>query len=81
MAKNGGKPCDPHASAELASCNEQACGQVEYCAWGGWSDYSSCSVTCGSGMKSRSRKLQVTSTKPSAAEDVLVTGILDSLSM
>merc|ERR1719471_364220 len=48
----GGADCEGDAE-ESASCNEGECPVPG--SWGEWSDYGSCSVTCGEGVKTRSR--------------------------
>ncbi|CAD7963513.1 unnamed protein product [Amoebophrya sp. A25] len=78
MPKNGGNPCDSKTSVEVEACNEQPCGELQYCAWEEWSPFSECTTTCGPGQKIRSRKLSLT-TSPYNSEDVLVTGLLSQL--
>ena len=78
MAKKGGTPCQAQDSAEVRACNTQPCGKSVYCGWGEWSDWSSCSATCGTGQQVRARSLTITETKP-ADSDLLVTSILDQL--
>ena len=51
-AENGGAPCAGDA-IETESCNTQMC-PVD-CEWGIYGVWSSCSKSCGSGVKSRSR--------------------------
>ncbi len=44
----------PGESRQLSPCNRNSCPPIGV--WGSWSDYSSCSVTCGSGTRTRTRK-------------------------
>lgn len=76
MPKHGGMACEEKESAEYAPCNESPCGSVEYCAWSQWSDFSECSTTCGTGIMSRTRSLEITTTAPPDDDDVLITGVL-----
>ena len=46
----------PGSDSETISCN--GCCPVN-CVWDNWSDYGSCSVTCGKGTQSRSRSVAV----------------------
>ena len=48
---NGGEYCSGDAT-EIMDCNTQQCKLQ----WGSWSSWSTCTKTCGSGWKSRSRK-------------------------
>mmetsp|Transcript_126555 Transcript_126555/g.300570 ORF Transcript_126555/g.300570 Transcript_126555/m.300570 type:complete len:1475 (-) Transcript_126555:127-4551(-) len=52
MAQGDGKACDGKTK-ETRDCTKNSC-PVD-CAWDDWSKYSSCSVTCGLGTKSRTR--------------------------
>ena len=78
MPKHGGKGCSARDSLEVNSCNNEPCGELEYCAWGEWSYWSTCANTqgCGRGARQRKRALGFTETKPSDENDVLVTGLL-----
>ncbi|CAK8671661.1 unnamed protein product [Clavelina lepadiformis] len=53
-ASCGGSSCSGLTS-EIRTCNTECC-PVE-CVWGPWSDFSSCSVTCGGGTQSRFRNI------------------------
>ena len=53
-ASNGGKPCEGN-STQWKYCNAQAC-DID-CEWGPWSAWSTCSKTCGWGVKSISREV------------------------
>jgi hypothetical protein len=66
---NMGKQCEPGDSREVGECNKQACGVERFCTWSSWSSYSECSAKCGPGTKTRTRELQVVSTKPAAPLD------------
>ena len=52
MAESGGKECEGQAE-EREPCNIDAC-PVD-CVWGKFEEWTSCSKTCGSGEKSRTR--------------------------
>ena len=51
-ASNGGQDCEGE-STEYEACNTGAC--PVNCQWGSYGDWSSCSVSCGGGEKSRTR--------------------------
>ena len=51
-ASNGGKDCEGEAT-ESEACNTEGC--PVNCQWGSYGDWSSCSVSCGGGEKSRTR--------------------------
>ena len=53
-ASGGGKPC-VGGNTTYESCNMQNCG-ID-CVWGSWGEWSTCSKTCGWGVKSLSRKV------------------------
>jgi len=48
----GGKPCEG-SSKEEEKCNIMGCPVL--CEWGGWSEWKSCSKTCGGGTRNRTR--------------------------
>lgn len=76
VPKDGGKPCDKLDNVEVRSCNEVQCGEMQYCGWGAWSDWSMCSVSCGHGQSVRQRTLQITAARP---EEVISSGVLDQM--
>jgi hypothetical protein len=80
MPKHGGVECLAQDSAETMHCNAEPCGSVQYCAWGEWSAYSSCSTTCGTGTMHRERALELTTYAPASEDDILVTGVLAAIS-
>lgn len=54
--RHKGRKCDAKVKAEIASCNNFECNRT--CingAWGDWSSWTKCSVTCDIGYMSRSR--------------------------
>jgi len=59
----GGSACDVGASEEAAACPRK-CHEAAYCMWGDWDGWSSCSATCGSAEKSRTRHLMLTAAPP-----------------
>jgi len=55
-AQFGGDPC-PGEAAEMGPCNEQPCPRD--CEWGPYGEFTDCSVSCGEGLKSRTREIVV----------------------
>ena len=55
-AANGGQDCVGEAT-ESESCNGGDC--PVNCEWGSYGDWSSCSVSCGEGEKSRTRPVAI----------------------
>jgi len=51
---NGGQSC-PGDSRETAICNDKSCSTSD-AQWGGWGYWSTCSETCGQGIRRRVRK-------------------------
>lgn len=56
MPKFGGRACDYQASEEFAAC-ARSCHERTYCSWMEWSDWQSCTVSCGDGSRTRRREL------------------------
>jgi len=80
VARCGGGPCDDGLSEEVTNCTRQ-CHEPTYCAFGDWESWGSCSATCGSGVHSRSRRLQITqlaSVRVRVLEDGLEGGDLEA---
>jgi len=57
FATAGGKPCDG-ALEEVSVCKTHQC-QVVDCRWSKWEQWSSCSVSCDGGTKTRTRNIAV----------------------
>lgn len=56
-ASHNGKGCTA-VLKELRGCSGEKCGgAIIDCEWGAWTDYGSCSVSCGGGHKTRSRTI------------------------
>jgi hypothetical protein len=57
---HGGKSCaQVGPSTQAQACNKGACGVSNVdCAYGPWSAWGACPVTCGSGTKTRTRQVQ-----------------------
>jgi len=56
-AKNGGLPCTDGPAAETQGCDTRRCHAPSFCSWSVWEAWSSCSSECGTGRRSRERKL------------------------
>mmetsp|Transcript_5820 Transcript_5820/g.13861 ORF Transcript_5820/g.13861 Transcript_5820/m.13861 type:complete len:1591 (+) Transcript_5820:108-4880(+) len=70
MPANGGAVCSGESAVDTARC-QRTCGQATgFCIWEEWSEWGSCSKTCGNGEKSRNRDLLFTTT---AAADAVAT--------
>ena len=54
-AANGGLPCPSLFDGEL--CNSQPCSSAVNCVLSSWSNWGSCSLSCGSGTRERSRRI------------------------
>lgn len=54
----GGNRCEPGNAEVIAKCPRK-CHELSYCVWGEWGKYAECTTTCGSGIKSRVRRLKV----------------------
>eukprot|EP00927_Polykrikos_kofoidii_P044149 TRINITY_DN38198_c0_g1_i1.p1 TRINITY_DN38198_c0_g1~~TRINITY_DN38198_c0_g1_i1.p1 ORF type:complete len:1721 (+),score=194.58 TRINITY_DN38198_c0_g1_i1:123-5285(+) len=65
-----GQACDPRMADEVGSC-PRACGSVSLCEWNSWEAWSSCSVTCGVGQRSRLRRMRVLSLNASQSSKIL----------
>eukprot|EP00931_Biecheleriopsis_adriatica_P049028 TRINITY_DN28353_c0_g1_i1.p1 TRINITY_DN28353_c0_g1~~TRINITY_DN28353_c0_g1_i1.p1 ORF type:complete len:1538 (+),score=223.45 TRINITY_DN28353_c0_g1_i1:91-4704(+) len=57
FASPGGKACADHLS-EVAVCKTHQC-QVIDCRWSDWEQWSSCSVSCDGGTKTRTRNIAI----------------------
>ncbi|CAD7922585.1 unnamed protein product [Amoebophrya sp. A120] len=79
LPKDGGTECRMMDAQEEAPCNTHVCGEVNYCTWSDWTEFSECSVTCGLGSMERSRTLSHSTEKPSVVTNVIATGILDAV--
>ena len=89
MPEHKGIPCIAGDSAEVEPCNTHRCGEMNYCYFGEWSVWSSCSASCGRGKKTRERGLELSSWAPdgdgdgeageSKGDGILATGILAQL--
>jgi len=55
-ASNGGLACAQSDGQEIQKCPRH-CHEASFCVWGDWGPYNDCSVSCGSGMRSRQRSL------------------------
>jgi len=57
--KHGGKLCPPEVKSEVAACSVQPCdrGCVD-AKWGQWQEWSTCSASCSSGYRSRTRLME-----------------------
>eukprot|EP00929_Paragymnodinium_shiwhaense_P071427 TRINITY_DN36308_c2_g2_i1.p1 TRINITY_DN36308_c2_g2~~TRINITY_DN36308_c2_g2_i1.p1 ORF type:complete len:2906 (-),score=503.86 TRINITY_DN36308_c2_g2_i1:52-8769(-) len=53
----GGKKCTSDGTLELAGCGVTPC--PIFCEWNPWGSWSSCSTSCGTGFKRRSRSIKV----------------------
>mmetsp|Transcript_86480 Transcript_86480/g.153081 ORF Transcript_86480/g.153081 Transcript_86480/m.153081 type:complete len:186 (+) Transcript_86480:1-558(+) len=71
IASCGGKNCKPAAAEEMTECPRK-CHELSYCVWGEWGNFGECTTTCGAGIQSRTRRLQVVN------EPLGVTGLSDS---
>lgn len=70
---DGGQVC-PGESTQTGTCNEGSCNGTTdgSCLWSEWGDTSSCSTTCGSGVKTRKRILSAGS-GPECSGDIVET--------
>jgi len=64
-AANGGQQCNLTDDILIGSCNETGC-PVD-CQWSAWSDYDTCTVTCGGGTQQATRTVTVASQNGGAA--------------
>lgn len=60
----GGRECSPGSSEEITKC-PRFCHLQTYCGWSDWQSWGTCSTSCGSGYKGRSRELKPFSHPPS----------------
>jgi len=56
-SKEGGEQCNQDDSAQIDTCNTQACHAID-CTWSGWGAWGECSATCNGGVRSKSRQVQ-----------------------
>jgi len=59
-AESGGENCDLEATEEAGRC-PRFCHEKQYCGWATWEEWSTCSISCGTGHKKRRRHLHLTS--------------------
>lgn len=59
-ARNGGAPCLGESTKDQ-SCNNQTCFPLVNCTWGHWGPWQSCSVTCGEGVQTSMRDVDIPS--------------------
>eukprot|EP00928_Gymnodinium_smaydae_P045587 TRINITY_DN3036_c0_g4_i1.p1 TRINITY_DN3036_c0_g4~~TRINITY_DN3036_c0_g4_i1.p1 ORF type:complete len:1748 (-),score=359.16 TRINITY_DN3036_c0_g4_i1:118-5361(-) len=61
MPSPGGKACDAKSKEEVGPCNTQPCDDDAPVdgAWSEWTQWTTCSATCHSGVTSRQRKVSV----------------------
>jgi len=55
-----GKPCAAEAAEEATNCTRK-CHEPTYCAFGDWKDWGLCSTSCGHGIRSRIKNLELRS--------------------
>jgi len=60
-AARGGAPCEFGASFETRACPRECHSKRTFCRWKDWDSWSLCAVSCGSGLRKRSRELTVAS--------------------
>jgi len=54
----GGMKCEASVKSEIATCNEQTCELCIDGEWETWTEWGSCSATCGMGFQSRHRNIK-----------------------
>lgn len=70
FASYGGKACTDELK-EVRGCNTNKCGGVQDCKWGGWTDWSACTKTCGGGQRGRDRTISIAPRKSGKLCDAL----------
>eukprot|EP00929_Paragymnodinium_shiwhaense_P017133 TRINITY_DN1260_c0_g1_i1.p1 TRINITY_DN1260_c0_g1~~TRINITY_DN1260_c0_g1_i1.p1 ORF type:complete len:1536 (+),score=290.62 TRINITY_DN1260_c0_g1_i1:141-4748(+) len=71
---HGGKQCEPKLKEEVSPCNMKSCGGEECIdgEWADWTMWAECSITCGGGITSRTRRVAVTANscgRPATGKD------------
>lgn len=54
----GGRPCEPTDAEVTGNCT-RICHEPSFCGFGDWASWGSCSKSCGVGVRSRSRQLEL----------------------
>ncbi|CAJ1458069.1 unnamed protein product, partial [Effrenium voratum] len=61
----GGLECEASETMQTERCARECGEPVYWCVWGNWSNFSSCTKTCGVGIHFRKRMLSMTDKEPS----------------